>query len=273
MRVQRSMNTPNVAEVNKHFNSVQTQYLVYIESKYSSNISITHRDRQNTAWHFHDSNLDKNIDINTFIPCDFGFELGCVIDNNKTMLKLNVKTLQETSQENIETRKIVKEFSYPDAKTTKKHVIVHGIDEIVGFEDNKLGSGFIVFCTHSCRPFFKWFRNNELFKQGHCIFWLPLLPPPVESHEDICYCEVTCDKGCKVMSKKLKMSTEQIFSIKLNVKNIKEISNKASTISEEVIGYGQQAKVYKGFYEGKEVAIKKVILNRRNVKKYRMKSI
>lgn len=261
--------TSKLAHENDYFNSVEIQYFVFKESRYTGFLSISFRDRLNTAWHFHDKdeNMELNIDINTFQPWDYGYEFGSIAINNKTLFRMNVDTLEETTTENINSKTLTKKFEFPCAKNECNHVIIHDVDEVVGFESNNLGIGVITSCTIKCRPYFKWFRNDEIFKEGFSLFWLSFIPAPAEMSEDFWHCEITCEEGCKSVSKKLKMNNNQIFSIELDVRRVEEISKSDFTISEEVIGYGQQGKVYKGVYKNQAVAVKKVISNPRNIKK------
>lgn len=244
---------------NKFFNFIEVLYLVTNESKYQDNILFSERNRISTAWHFLDNNEEEKIDVENFFPWEYGYEISKIIINNKVMLQLEY----DLKNNKIENKKYV----HPDVKYDTVHRIIRDVDEIVGFESNHLGIGFIPSCPIQCRPYFKWFRNNQVYREGFFLFWISFIPSPLESSEDIWHCNVTCTSQCSLTSKKLKLLNNQTFSIELDTRKIDQLSRKDFIKTEEIIGCGQQGTVYKGLYKSEAVAIKVINSNPRSVQR------
>lgn len=246
----------SVQVVKRNLDEAQIQYFLITTSKYSKETSITERDNYGIYWKVIDDDQLKDqvqsIDISEFDPSDYGFDVSSISINKITYLQAFV------NDDYQKTYTIFGENHPP-------HTIVYDSDIICGFSHNCFGMGIIPNCFNNT-SIFSWYKNDSLYVKGPLKLWLHNVQ--LDDKDSEWFCEIECCNGIKYKSKKVVMTVKDgVPKVEKKIPSQDLLINKSDlNISNDLIGAGQQGKVYKGVYEQKDVAVKIIIVSGQNQK-------
>lgn len=192
-----------------------------------------------------------------FEPVDFGEQISNISVNGETLF--NMGCLENGSK--------YVNFSEPKDTPAPEHTLLYDIDFVNGYTaDGFFGIGVIVKCTEICRPLFTWYCDNQIYKKNFGLHWLSDIP--TDKVNSVWHCEVTCNKGCLAISKKVTF-INQVSSLINTSEELIEVSINEFTLG-DFIDAGSQGRVHKGIFKGEEVAIKVIkvsVANRKFIEK------
>ncbi|CAG5093263.1 Similar to SIS8: Probable serine/threonine-protein kinase SIS8 (Arabidopsis thaliana) [Cotesia congregata] len=208
--------------------------------------------------------------IDEFDPFKNGFRVAEISTGGKILLNIY------TDPENLQ-----REFLFPAADiiedeedSNNNHYIIHDVDELNGYCENKLGVGVITNCKDRCKFVFVWYKDEKLFEQGQFRYWISGIDVSSTYR-----CVIKCQSmDQEISSGNFKYNDDENSSKSTLMDNALCILKKAqnSTITsikkekliifKELLGAGAQGKVKKGRWNGTDVAVKTIILSESNLK-------
>ena len=118
-----------------------------------------------------------NIELEDFVPEDYGYQISQIIQGNKILLEVYVDDNGK------------KIYTFPSVTgVSKKHSTLYTFPDLSGCYEGKLGIGFITSCTDSCNPVYEWYVNGTLCKSALFGYWLDIDVTTACTYE----CKVIC---------------------------------------------------------------------------------
>ncbi|XP_074115475.1 uncharacterized protein LOC141538082 [Cotesia typhae] len=249
-------------------NNINIYYECVIVSKYTGDNSIACVEKEN-LYHMRFEDLCY-LTIDEFDPCRNGFRVAQITAGGKILLNIN------TDPENLQ-----REFLFPAADIIEdeedlnnNHYIIHDVDELNGYCENKLGIGVITNCKDRCKSVFVWYKDEKLFEQGQFRYWISGIDV-TSTYRCVIKCQskdLEISSGSfkynddKNLSKSTLMDNALCILKKAQNSTITSIKKEKLIIFKELLGAGAQGKVKKGRWNGTEVAVKTIILSESNLK-------
>lgn len=237
-------------------NEVEVKYLYITSSNYSNELTFGREDRASLFYKLDDEDMCRE-DLSTFDPSNYGYEIGSISINNKMLVMLEYDGKE-------------KNYYYPDEIADAPfHKILYDIDVVHGYETNEkyslFGIGIVSNCLSYCKPIFKWYMDEIVYREGPGLFWLQNIPiNKVHSWK----CEIKCSNGFNATSAEVKFGanlTVDYPSQDSHLETVPDISiNDFKWEKNSILGVGNQGKVYEGEWQDRKVAVKIILIDDSN---------
>ena len=221
-------------------NDVEILYLYQKESEYTGELSTTALNKDN-LYHRLRSQHDLDVEISEFDPLDYGYGICSIIKNGKELLNVYLD----------ENGKRVFEYPSSDPKIGE-HKVIHDVNYMMGFCNDKFGLGCISRCQPSCRVVITYFKDGTLYRKGPELYWIDI--EDQNNSKNNWKAVIECNSKFAVEPLKQRISDSVVNN--QNIGGISEIPKSEIKFLKDVLGYGIQGKVYKAIVNGKFVAVK-----------------